>query len=204
MERAEAKHRALVRLWRESGSHAAADHLEHYLNGTGATLTIERDQARSFAPIREAEAKNDSRFERSFLVPEKQSGHAEKLLRLKDGQSVTFKDNWDVAYKPWNFAGQALNPDTRDYAAAFGRLALESEGKFTATRRGERIHLEGIITHRFDDPYDFHEGQPYSSEPLLLEKYGRAKPFNRKGAWNRRIKGSIRTDNGGLSEPHFV
>jgi hypothetical protein len=203
LERAEAKHRAIVRHFRESGYGTAADHLERYLNGTGDTMVIDRDEARSFTPIRNAEQKNDQRFERSFL-PDAMNGHAEKLEKLKDGESVLIEDRFAVDYGPGAYALQTMDTSTRDYALAFGRLGLKSNGNFTATRRGDEIHIEGIVDHHFKDPYDFNPGGPYSSDPNLLERHGKAKSFDRRALWSRRVTGTIRMENGRLGDPQFT
>jgi hypothetical protein len=203
VERAEAKMRAYVRRFREAGYHTAADHLERYLDRVSGTMLIDRDQARSFAPIQSAEEKNDQRFERSFLS-DTEVGHAKKLRGLKDGESVEISDDFAADHGPFAFAGQVLDPSTRDYALAFGSLGVKSYGNFTATRRGDEIHIQGIVDHKIKDPYDFNPGGPYSAEPNLLERHGKAKPFERRGLWSRRVNGTIRLEGGELRDPQFT
>lgn len=203
LERAERKHCAIVEMWRESGRRTSADHLERFLDGDGSTLVIERDEARSFAPIREAEQKNDGRFERSFFIGGDR-GNAEKLASLKDGETTKIEDDFKVDYGPGSFLGQALDSSTTDFAAAFGRLGFKSEGEFNATRRGDVIEIEGIVQHGFGDRYDFNPGQPYASEPNLLERKGNAKSYDRTSSWQRRVTGTIRIDNGRLYSPRFT
>jgi hypothetical protein len=203
LERAERKHRAIVKMWRESGRHTSADHLERFLNGDGSTLIISRDEARNFAPIRNAEQKNDRRFERAFLA-DGESGYAERLAKLKDGQTIELKDDFKVDYGPGSFVLQALDPDTTDFATSFGRFGLRSDApKIKATRRGDTIEIEAMVNHHFDDRYDFNPGQPYASEPNLLERKGKARSYDRKASWNRHLTGTIRIDNGRLHSPKF-
>jgi hypothetical protein len=169
-------------MWRESGRNTSANHLERFLDGDGSPLAIDREEARSFAPIRDAERKNEWRLERSFLLGGEHA-HAEKLADLKDGETIEFRDDFKVDYGPGSFASQALDPKTTDFATAFGRLGFKSDGNVTATRRGDTIEIDGTVNHRFDDRYDFNPGQPYASEPT---------------------HGTIKLDNGRLYSPRFT
>ena len=60
-----------------------------------------------------------------------------------------------------------------------------------------------MVIHDFGDRYDFNPGQPYASEPNLLERKGMARSYDRTSLWKRRLTGTIKIDNGRLYGPHF-
>lgn len=198
--------RDLAKRGRSLGLIEAPADVEHFLGATGEPRIIDRDRARQFAPILDAQNFNELRQEGAFLNPKR---FANRLLNLGDGQSERFEDEFNRAYGDWDFLKQVLDPETRDFALAFGNTQLKSNGDFTATRVGDEIHIEGTVAHNWSDDYDFHPeryfglGGIMAKDAAILEKHGRAKPFARTSSWPRRVTGKIRIENGVLKDPVF-
>src|SRR3546814_19404351 len=76
---------------------------------------------------------NKRRFERSFLSYE-ENGHATKLEKLQDGQSVSFEDYWD---RDFTSIQHAIRGEL-DMALSTGRSKFRSKGTFEAVRREDR------------------------------------------------------------------
>ena len=204
LDAAEKVNRDWVERWRWLRLNNAADNMERFLSGRGGIKEYTREESRQFAPIRDAEEKNQSRFEnRTFLGNTKNAG-AKRLAGLRDGDTMTFGDDWDRDYDKFDtYVRGAANPD---YALGFGQLKVTSTGGFTATRRGNKIHITGTVTHKFKDRYDFHAGASsgYTTEAYMLQQSGRAKPFLQRGAWAREVSGTVDIGNGSLSNPRFT
>lgn len=202
----EREFRALARYGRSLGLIEAPGDLEHFLGASGEPRIIHRDHARQFGPILDAQGANEGRQEKAFVVPDR---FAPALLSLKDGQTIVFEDNWDKVYGDRDFLRHLVDPSTRDFALAFGNTHLATKGDLAATRVGDEIHIEGAVRHEWDDPYDFHPnrylgiGGFKARDAETLERYGRAKPFARKSSWPRRVKGTIKIENGALKDPAF-
>ena len=65
------------------------------------------------------------------------------------------------------------------------------------------IHIEGEVTHTWNDEYDFHKWQPYADGALALQKHRGAKPFDIRSGWKQRLTGTVILDNGRLTAPRF-
>ena len=102
-----------------------------------------------------------------------------------------------------------------DFARFAGRTSLLSRGKFTAIRRGDRIEIEGTVTHFWGhrdkrtrellpERYDFHEGKPGAREAHVLERYGRAKPFDFAAQGRQSVTGFVPIAYGELGKPRVT
>lgn len=198
--------------FRRGGFRDAADNLEHYLSGMGGTKLYTREHARSFSWIASAEKYNRDRIEkRTFLGKTIDNPQPKKLKMLEDGERLTFSDEWDTSYKELDF-GRAYVFGDRNFALAHGRTNLYSSGNFKAERRGDRILIDGEVTHFWGikdertgklkmDRYDFHGLQPGATEARVLERYGKAKSFDFGAEWKQRVRGSVPIENGQLGKP---
>ena len=156
LDRIEQHYRDIAASWREQGLPTAVANLERFLNGTGGTVRLSRDEATRFQWIRDAEAENNERFVRRTFVGDSKSPSVKGLINLPaDGSPVSLEDNWTRDLLMGEFLAGAAIGD-RDFALAYGQAKLQSKGEFTAWRRGSTIFIEGIITHNFADTYDFH------------------------------------------------
>lgn len=66
--------------------------------------------------------------------------------------------------------------------AAFGQAEVNSQGNFTATRKGNRLIITGTVRNGFDTKdndnlFDFNPGQIGGRSAQTLEKRGEAAPF---------------------------
>jgi hypothetical protein len=205
----EGNFRNIVPGWRKQGLNEAATNLEWFLDGSGKTRFIDRDQARSMKPIVAGEELNTWRTENSFTDPDPDHGHAGKLLTMKDGETITISDEWDRDFGNDDFTVQLLGSESRDFALAFGNTKFHSKGDFKASRSGDEITIEGVMVHDWKDRYQFHPDRYMGVGGFLakgasaLEQHRGAKPFDTKSSWARRITGKIRVENGKLREPTF-
>jgi len=194
-----------------NGLTEAAANLRHYLSGSGKPKIYTRDQARAFRPVREAEIENKKRFEtRTFLGlsgksklgnTEPQSNKLPRdLTAMKDGDRIEFSDHWKIDREEGSFLKDMLGQD-RDFAFAFGRTSILANGEFDAVRRGIRIMIEGIVTHEWDDDYNFDDRQPGKAEARVLEPAGEAAPFKMGAKWRQKIRAVVEIRNGKLTIP---
>ncbi len=202
LDQIERNYRAKVDGLRRRGHSMAADNLERFLDGTGGTKTLSRDEARAIEPIRAGERLNTERFENKTFLGDSGNQSAQKLRTLRDGATLRFKDNWKRD-SGWSGFAKELTVGDRDFALAHGRSDLSSDGSFKAVRRGDTIHITGEVTHAWKDAYDFHPMQPLADGALALQKHRGAKPFHAEASWKQRVEGTVRLRNGRLVEPRF-
>ena len=107
---------------------------------------------------------------------------------MVDGaKPVTIKDH----YKYDQMLGRSLKTAISsgpDYYLAVGRTKITSTAEFKAWRVGDVIHIEGAVTHDWNDKYDFDLLQPGGVGARALQKYRGAKPY--------KFIGTVRIPNG--------
>lgn len=206
--------REKVRAWRRDGLNTAADNLDRYLSGIGGTKLYTGAQARRFPQIREAEQENIQRFENGTFRGETVKNPGPRRLKsMQNGQTITFQDEWDSRFEFEEFARDGLfgNRLEMDFAHAHGETNLLSLGHFTATRRGDRIYIQGHVTHFWGtrdvnsgqlkwERYDFHRLQPGAIQARILEKHGNAMPFDFGARWHRQVNGYVPIAHGHLGK----
>jgi hypothetical protein len=136
----EKEFRDMIRSAREKGYNVAADNLEHFLNGHGATRSVPLAWLRGFSVVTNAEKTNQGRFEDQLKKAAK---------KLAPGASTIFSDHWDKAFT----AGL-----TEELYYASGTSELSSAGTFTLTRMGNTVTITGVVNQRWHDPYDWNPG----------------------------------------------
>lgn len=119
----------------------AADFLDHFMDGAGATRTMPLRWLRSFRAIRRAERRNRRRFERQL---------AREARLLDDGASTWLSDHWDARINA--FIGTELFYVSR-------MSLLRSQGSFVLTRDGAETRVSGTVRHHWVDPYDWDRGR---------------------------------------------
>jgi hypothetical protein len=194
-----------VEQWRREGKIQASKNMEHYLDGSGKPMRFTRDQARAFKPIRKLEQRVRRHFEQGEFVGKTQRNQAfnKRIRSLKDGKSLTHSSHNDADIQLEDSAIQYLGNDT-DFALAFGRMKLRGDAEFTATRKGKTIHIQGSVTHKWEDTYDFEKGQVGAAGSLRLEKEMGAKPFPIRASWKQNFSGTVTLKNGELSNPNIT
>ena len=79
--------------------------------------------------------------------------------------------------------------------AGSGSSHITSTGKFTLTRKGDRIEVKGMVVHVWtDEGYNFDIGKSFGVESKKLERAGRAKSFKWRSTWEDRIEGELEID----------
>ncbi len=203
LDSVESTYRGYVRTGREYGYKKAAENLEYFLDKSGPVRILDAAEVRKKDFIRDAEKSNRERFNRSFSKTEKLGS---QLLKLKPGHSINLKDNWDyeIGLLPLKIItnlepsrSHFLRGDLDEYLSS-GTSFLKSEGNFTAKRHNNNISLEGIVTHRWEDLYDFETMKPFGAGAYALEEAGRAQNFNIHSQWQQRMNATMNLKNGKL------
>jgi hypothetical protein len=192
----------------DNGWQLAADHLAHFLDGTGTPVVLSSEQVSRMPALVNAEGAGREQFERTFLADTDTPSVNSRLESLVDGQTVELADSWDTQADP--------NKGRIGDYAAIGRSFIRSEGIFQATRKGDLITIQGEVAHRLGvpdrlrpgyvrDPYDFEAGQPGSFPAVTLEHAGKAKRFDMMSEPRRQnVTARVRIRPGGrlvLDEP---
>ncbi len=196
-----------VETGRKYGLKEAADNLEHFLDGSGKTKTLGREQAREKLFVRNGERVNRDRFTQSFTDKQKVGS---KLLKLEEGQKVNIRDNWD--YKVGYFPDKSITDPSRshilrgdiDEILSTGNSSVKSEGDFQAKRQGNTILIDGVVSHKWGDRYDFDLVQSGGASATTLEKAGRAKSFDIESKWDQRVTGTVQIKDGKLVNPRLT
>lgn len=191
--------------WKREGKTQASENMKHYLDGSGKPMRFTRDQARAFEPIRALEQRVQKHFENlEFVGKTERNDHLNRQLKnLKDGKSISGNGNNNAEIGAGASFGQYLGNET-DFVLAFGRTKLNSEADFTAARQGNTIHIQGIVTHKWEDTYNFEKGQIGAAGAHRLEKEMGAKPFPMGAAWQQNFSGTVSIKNGVLSNPKIT
>ncbi len=78
---------------------------------------------------------------------------------------------------------------------ATGASSLTSTGEFVLQRKGTRILVAGAITHVWtDDGYNFDPDKLFYQEAQILERHGKAKPFQWEAKWEEGILGELQIE----------
>lgn len=190
---------------RALGLDNAADNLDHFLEGTGRLRHIPRDEARQRAVVQSSEHLNKRRFEKAFLLDRVSSmnrsenrpefEYRSRLLDMRDGDTIRVpagppnktapRDVYDHVRTP----EQLLRARNFDEALATGHSQFSSEAKdgFTAKRDGNRIVVEGIVTHSWIDTYDF-DGGFESDLPETARDHGTAKEYANSTVYRQKLR----------------
>lgn len=192
--------------WRREGKIQASKNMKHYLDGSGKPMRFTRDEARAFAPIRALEKKVREHFEKLEFVGKTErnlNNYNEQLKNLKDGESLSHSGENHANVGSSKSALQYLGDDA-DFAFAFGRTNLRGDAKFTATRKGNTIHITGTMTLEWKDTYDFNDGEAISMAARRLEQERGAKPYNMGASWKQNFSGTVEIRSGVLSNPKIT
>ena len=193
--------RRKIREAMEDGNDFAASQAKHFLDGGGKTRRFTREEARSVQQIHDAEEDNKKRFVESLdentesaqpeiLNPDGGSGSSgrtgfrDQLLGL--AEPIAFDDVWVRDISLWD----SIRDGDKDFLAGAGRSKFVSKGRFTAHRKGETIIVTGVITHEWNDLYNFDkDAQPVglNHRGWILQQSGRGKIFGFGATWRQRM-----------------
>jgi hypothetical protein len=187
------------------GFDRASDHLGHYLSGRDGKRVLSPAEVEREPALTNAERANRALFESRTLRAATDDEKLNSLLRnLLDGGSVKFTDDFET---PAGLLDLARRPGTY---FALGRTGVRSNGDFTARRKGDLITVEGEVAHRLDsrpreenerglvgDPCDFDLPQLGSIEATILERAGKARPFEMTSERRQPVTAAVRIGRGG-------
>lgn len=87
---------------------------------------------------------------------------------------ISSNDHWDTDLGTLGLGWQELAGD-RNFARAYGRNKLKSRGSFSAVRKADLLHIDGEVTHLWNEPYNFENRQPGAVEARAGKRgHGRA------------------------------
>lgn len=185
LDRITKSYKQMISAARKKGHNVAADNLQRFIDGTGGTKIESQSWLRSFGAITSAERVNQERFEESL---------SKLALKLGKGKTATHSDYWDR---------QLTGSQFKELYYASGTSTITSTGKFTLTRRGDKITITGSVDHKWHDPYDWHAGLTAyipgfgsisDADALLLQKHRGAKPFDMESSWTQKFSGTYIID----------
>ena len=173
------------------GLDQSAKFLNHYLQGDGKKLKLNRNDIESQPIYMSSIKKNRDRFINESLMD---------VVSLKDGETKVFKDYWDRDIKGSD-GYLKLNPDQ---VFSTGSVKVRSAGGFTATRNGDIIIIRGDVENKIKDRYDFNkEDKDLRSYRILAEK-SNAKEFEIEGVLSEKMIGRIKLNNDKIEESEFT
>lgn len=171
----------------DGGFGRAKDYLNHYLGATGTPRTLTSKEVEAEPVLRNAERANLRNFEALTFTAKTGNENLNKILRdLQDGQRITgLTDNFETSLSLLDYLRRP------GAYLTFGRGAVRSDLDFDIKRVGDQIGVQGWVRHRLDnrgkednnknifgDTYNFEQPQPGSAEARVLERSGRAQPFD--------------------------
>ena len=188
------KYIAMIKKSRNEGRQAAADNLQHWLNGNGKERKLDWKWLRSFPSILKAEKTNEERFVEKTIYIEikKHVDDKKKLVREK-------QDYWDV---------RITASVTKELYYASGTSTIASRGRFLFKEKSGNIMVSGTVEHHWWDPYDWHKGlgayipgfgRIEDSDALKLERNGYGKAFAMYSFWHKQFSGKYGIDKGILN-----
>ncbi len=193
---------------RKRGLKLAARFFEHYLGASGSSIEVRRDEALEFDLVRNAAEENVIRFkERNFIAPERSTPGflaIEDIAKNPKTRVAQFQDHWKADINLSSFSGllrfaQATITDPTDTESAFfgtGASSVTSTGDFLLRRQGDQVLVTGTITHLWTDPgFNFNPGQEFHPESRILERHGKARPFQWKAEWRDAVEGLLQIEN---------
>lgn len=183
---------------------------EKYLENSGKPVEMSSKDINRSVVIKDAIEKNKRRFEDSMTkgkVDNKAHDFKNKILSLKNGESIVLNnkespgggDYWDRDIK----SHDSLKKGDIDFFAAFGDVKLRSTGSFQATRKDNKVYIEGVVDNSLKDKYNFNEEdvllRPWANE----ENQGRAKSYGIRGSKLQKVKGTLEINNGAIHNSKF-
>ncbi len=208
LEGVEALTQVLLAEGRKRGFKLAVRFFEHYLGASGSPIEVGRDEALEFDLIRNAVQENNERFKQQNIISPEQStpGYlaVEEIAKNAAARVTHFEDHWDVDINYTSLSGvlryaDAARTDPVDTASAFfgtGASSLTSTGDFLLRRQGDQVLVTGTITHHWTDPgFNFNPGQEFHKESQILERHGKARPFQWSAEWRNEVEGLLQIEN---------
>ncbi len=204
----EAFAQSLLAEGRKHGFKLAVRFWEHYLGASGRSIGVSRDEAFEFDLVTNAVQENIERFkERNFIAPEQSTPGflaVEDIAKNPKTRVAQFQDHWKADINLSSVLGilryaEATITDSTDTVSAFfgtGASSVTSTGDFLLQRQGDQVLVTGTITHLWTDPgFDFNPGQEFYPESQILERHGKARPFQWKGEWSDKVDGLLQIEN---------
>ncbi len=208
LEGVEALAQFILAAGRKRGLKLAVRFFEHYLGASGTSIEVRRQEALEFDLIRNAVDENIERFkERNFIAPEQSTPGflaIEDIAKNPKTRVAQFQDHWKADINLSSVSGivrfvKAAITDRTDTESAFkatGASSVTSTGDFLLRRQGDEVLVTGTITHLWTDPgFDFNRGQEFHPESQILERHGKARPFQWKAEWRDAMEGLLQIEN---------
>ncbi len=152
-------------------------------------------------------ADNKKRFEDSMVKGEVNGlkhPFKDQILRLRDGESIVLKnpavdggvDYWDQDIG----ATEGLRNFDEDQGLGIGRVKFRSTGSLKATRKGDKVLVDGLVDHRFNDVYDYNKDDKVLG---ALRYIPGSKPFKIYGSKLEKLNGEVSLERGTIEDHKF-
>ncbi len=139
------------------------------------------------------------------------------MEKSKGGEAQILKDHWKVDIDESVFKGierylgqpypDGLLLEADERASLFiatGSSHVTSCGTFSLRRFGNNVLVTGRISHVWtDEGFNFNEGAYFSSEARILERAGKAAPFQWWASWDETVEGELAIVGGALRARHI-
>jgi peptidoglycan hydrolase-like protein with peptidoglycan-binding domain len=185
------------------------DFYEHYKKGSGAPITYTSEEMRANPTFQGAMNTNRRRFEDSMATGEAIKNHPfqKSLKNLKNGETIILNsptspgggDYWDRDIKRY----EGLKQGDIKQSLETGSIKLRSTGNFKATRKDDKIYIEGIVDHSVKDVYNFNKSDREFSYFRKQSEKGEAKPFAIRGSNFEKFEGILEIKNGQIRKQDF-
>ena len=180
--------------------------LVHYLSAKGTPITIFRKEAMSLKVVERAVAANIERIkEKNFLDPDPSNPAYQALSKLSHTKNggAAFWDEWKYDISIGKSKGvsrmvQALFDsgswdNVESYFLGAGSSSIRTIGRFSLTRKSDRVIVLGTVEHVWEDPaYNFNIGSLFERDTKILESAGFAKKFKWHAAWRDQVQGELK------------
>ncbi|MGE4281379.1 MAG: peptidoglycan-binding protein [Magnetospirillum sp.] len=187
----------------------AAALLDHYLDGDGSPVTLDKDWVRGHEPVKQAEQRVQGHFENWLTGKGPKDTELNTIERHipKDGETREIKGlTWQAvadgnSAKVWDERNNAL-----------GAVTVNGIGNLKLERQGDEVIITGTVQQNAKDRYDFGKGKDkedgwlpqgmaggdpglHRQDIVALEKRGQVKPFDiQSDSWEKQVVGRLKLD----------
>ncbi|MHA1572289.1 MAG: hypothetical protein ACTSWM_10735, partial [Alphaproteobacteria bacterium] len=174
--------------------------MEYFLKGDGGVKNYDPKWMLENPRLRAAAKRNETNFEKWMTGKNKNEDERLRigrvLLGIKDGQIIRESTPFQGEYR-----FDRVKDRFSDQRLLLINGHVFSNGKFTFSRKGNIITVTGMVEQKISDPFDWKKGsvrlfgfgvEIRHDDMLWLEKYAKAKPFEVRSVWRRKLSWKLK------------